>query len=123
MIDALCAPYPMITGLDREKFALIRLYSTHLVLLARSDCPLAKERNLSQLDVELATRVGSLDSVPIEAGSCSLKADSQMFSPQAWPGSGLEYRYWGTPLSTFDGLRILDYKLAAPYAEFLVVWR
>jgi hypothetical protein len=25
VIDALCAPYPMITGLDREKFALLPL--------------------------------------------------------------------------------------------------
>ncbi|MCX5947904.1 MAG: hypothetical protein NTY67_06910 [Cyanobacteria bacterium] len=33
------------------------------------------------------------------------------------------YRYWGTSLSSFAGLKVLDYKLAAPYAEFLVVRR
>ncbi|MCX5947905.1 MAG: hypothetical protein NTY67_06915 [Cyanobacteria bacterium] len=81
VIDALRAPYPMISGLDREKLVLLPLYSTDLVLLARSDCLLANERDLSQLDVELTTRMGSLDFVLIEAGSCSLKADSQMFSP------------------------------------------
>ena len=123
VIDALCAPYPMIAELDREKFALLPLYSTQLVLLVRSDSQLANERALSQLDVELATRVGCLDFVPIEAGSCSLKADGQTFAPQAGTGSGLDYRYWGTSLSSFAGLKVLDYKLTAPYAEFLVVRR
>ncbi len=121
VIDALCAPYPMIAAVDRDRFALVPLYSTSLVLLARSECLLTKERGLSLRDVELATRPGALGFVPAEVGSCSAKVDQQIFSASGEVESRRDHRYWGTSLSSFNGLKVLDYSLSAPYAEFLVV--
>ncbi len=121
VIDALCAPYPMIANLDRDRFALIPLYSTGLVLLTRSDCVLANERSLSLRDVEVATCPGALSFVPAEVGSCSAKVDGQIFSSIGEVDVKRDYRYWGISLSSFNGLKVLDYALSAPYAEYLVV--
>ncbi len=125
VIDALCAPYPMVFDVNPEKFALIPLYSSSLVLLAPSDCVLSRERNLSHLDVCSMTRLGTLDFVPVEASSCSAKVDGQLFSSVESCEGEPVHRYWGTTLTPLvrRDLEVVDYVLSAPYMEYLVVLR
>jgi hypothetical protein len=123
VIDAFCAPYPLIAELDLDQFSLLPLYSTPLCLLADAADDLTQERCLTSSDIRLGSRLGRLDFVPEEAHRCSRTIDAQIFAD----GDGLNVnpitRYWGTTLTPLvrADLAVLDHPVAVTYTEFLVV--
>jgi hypothetical protein len=125
IIDAICAPYPLVANTDRNIFTAIKLYSTHLQLFAHKDAVLANERNLSTTDINAATRLGRLNYVPTEASECSTAIDAQIFNCKGEQQVNKVYdsRYWGTPLTPIisKDLQPVTYNPICPYAEYLVV--
>jgi hypothetical protein len=136
VIDALLAPWPVVAELDPQRFALVPVYFTPLVLLTSSAAPLALERGLSHRDIASLSTLGRLEFVPQVAADCSHHLDQQMFgtSPSG-PSQGgsaariqdgaRPQRYWGTPLTPLirPDLTSLPYATPVTYSEFLVCLR
>lgn len=80
IIDAICAPYPLIANISELKFAVVPLYTSFLQLLSKFDAAIAREKNLSEADIASLTKLGKLDDVPIEASACSYRMDSEIFA-------------------------------------------
>lgn len=126
IIDAICAPYPLVANADKNIFASIELYTSFLQLFTEKEGALTREKNLSTSDIESATRLSGLNYVPVEASECSKALDEEMFADrqeELKDSSVYEYRYWGTPLTPIisSNLAPMSYKPICPYAEFLVV--
>jgi hypothetical protein len=123
VIDALCAPYPLIATLDLDQFSLLPLYSTSLCLLADAADDLTQERCLTSSNIKLGSRLGRLDFVPDEAHGCSRNIDAQIFADRHGLNVNRLTRYWGTVLTRLvrEDLAVLDHPLAGMYTEFLVV--
>jgi hypothetical protein len=125
VIDALCAPFPLVASIDRQDFGLFPLFTTSLHLLCDSGSSLAQERALTASDIGFASRFGALTFVPHEATDCSKRRDSQLFSGSCSDVSRpcATSRYWGTPLTplVLKNLKILDYEPVGVYSEYLVV--
>lgn len=125
VIDALCAPSPLVASIDQQDFALFPLFTTSLCLFCDSGSSLAHERSLTASDIGLASRFGALTFVPHEASDCSRMFDTQLFSGSL--SDALKpcatSRYWGTPLTPLvqNNLRMIDYEPLGVYSEYLVV--
>jgi len=130
VIDALLAPWPVVAGLDRRRFALLAVYFMPLVLLAPVQGALACDTGWNEADIAMASGLGRLDFVPQAAWDCSRHLDQQLFGrPQlaragqprgampAWrrqPAEAgyrqaetrqtalpsIQKRYWGTSFTT-----------------------
>jgi len=123
VIDAFCAPYPLVAELDRDRFSLLPLYSTPLLLLADQTADLTKESCLTSSDIKLGSRLGRLDFVPEEVHGCSGTIDAQIFAGDQGLNVNPLTRYWGTALTPLvrADLAVLDHPLGGTYTEFLVV--
>ena len=125
VVDAICAPYPLIANVGEQNFSIIPLYSSFLQLLSNNGAAITRERGLSKADIASLSKLEKLDFVPTEASACSEILDSEMFAKEHLKERerGLERRYWGTPLTTFTSktLQPVSYKPICPYAEYLVV--
>jgi hypothetical protein len=125
VIDALCAPFPLVANVDQQEFALFPLFTTSLCLLCDSGSSLAQERALTTSDIGATSRFAALTFVPHEATDCSKRFDSQLFSGSLADLSKpcTTSRYWGTPLTPLvqKNLRMMDYGPLGVYSEFLVV--
>lgn len=127
VIDALLAPWPVVAGLDRSRFALFPVYVTPMLLLAPASGSLASESGLSGSDIAGSTRLEPLPFVPPSAWECTQHLDAQLFSGVATAtGESVgERRYWGmalTPLIRPD-LVPLRCEMPISYGEFLVCLR
>lgn len=148
VIDALLAPWPVVADLDAQRFELVPVYVTPLVLLTAPAAPLACERGLSRRDIASLSTLGRLDFVPPVAADCSHHLDQHIFgasssapaeashqaaSDAAFSGradgsaAGMQnaarpQRYWGTPLTPLirPDLISLPYPTPVAYSEFLV---
>lgn len=124
VIDALLAPWPVVAGLDRARFALFPVYFTPMLLLAPASDSLLCETGLRGCEIAAASRLASLPFVPPSAWDCTRHLDQQLFgavasAPEAAVGAS---RYWGmalTPLIRSD-LAVLPYEMPISYGEFLV---
>ena len=127
VIDAICAPYPLLVNASEHNLLIIPLYTSFLQLLSNNDATIARERNLSEADIASLSILGNLNFVPTEACVCSEKMDVELFATKQPKGRQLklEKRYWGTPLTTFSlkMLQPISYKPICPYAEYLIVLR
>jgi hypothetical protein len=125
VIDAICAPYPLIVNTSEHNLSIIPLYTSCLQLLSNNGATITREKNLSEADIAALSKLGKLSFVPTEASACSEKMDAGMFSMKQPKERQieLEKRYWGTPLTTFASkiLRPISYKPICSYAEYLVV--
>lgn len=126
IIDAACAPYPVIATADKGIFAIIPLYRSHLQVLACSEFSHLDEKGLSPSDISSLTTPAHLPFVPKEAVQCSAQLDAMQFSSSSRVNlmpSELYCRYWGMPLTPLiaHNLRALDYNTSIPYEEYLVV--
>lgn len=125
VIDALCAPFPLVASIDQQDFALFPLFTTSLHLLCDSVSSLAHETALTTSDIGFASRFGALTFVPHEATDCSKRFDRQMFCGSLADVSKpcATSRYWGTPLTPLvqRNLRMIDYEPLGLYSEYLVV--
>ncbi len=124
IIDAICAPYPLIANTSEQKLSIIPLYTSFLQLLSNNGAVLTRERGLSKADIASLSKLAKLDFVPIVASACSEIIDAKMFSkrhPQERE-IGLERRYWGIPLTSLASktLQPISYKPICPYAEYPV---
>lgn len=125
VIDAICAPYPLIASVSEQNFSIIPLYSSFLQLLSNNGAAITRERGLSKADIGSLSKLGKLDFVPTEASACSENMDAEIFTTNHTKEKEieLEKRYWGTPLTTFSlkMLQPISYKPISPYAEYLVI--
>jgi hypothetical protein len=125
VIDAVCAPYPLIANASKHNLSIIPLYTSFLQLLSNKGAVITRESNLSGADIASLSKLGKLDFVPTEASVCSEILDAEIFAKEHLKGRerGLERRYWGTPLTTFTSktLQPVSRKPICPYAEYLVV--
>jgi hypothetical protein len=125
VIDALCAPFPLVAGIDQQDVALFPLFTTSLHLLCDSGSSLAQERALTASDIGFASRFDVLPFVPHEASDCSKRFDRQLFSGSCSDGPKpcATNRYWGTPLTPLvqKNLAMIDYEPLGVYSEYLVV--
>ena len=125
VIDAICAPYPLIANVSEQNFSIIPLYSSFLQLLSNNGAAITRERGLSKADIASQSKLEKLDFVPAEASVCSENMDAEMFTANHPKERQIELqkRYWGTPLTTFslNMLQPIPYKPICPYAEYLVV--
>lgn len=125
VIDALCAPSPLVANIDQQDFALFPLFTTSLLLLCDSGSNLVHERSLTASDIVFASRFGALPFVPHEASDCSKKFDSQLFCGSLADVSKScdTSRYWGIPLTPLvrQNLKMIDYESLGVYSEYLVV--
>jgi hypothetical protein len=125
VIDAICAPYPVIANVSEQNFSIIPLYSSFLQLLSNNGAAITRERGLSKSDIASLSKLEKLDFVPREASACSETMDAEIFTTKRPKERRikLEKRYWGTPLTTFASkmLQPISYKPICPYAEYLVV--
>jgi hypothetical protein len=126
IIDAACAPYPLIASADKEIFAIIPLYRSHLQVFADSEFLLIREKGLHPHDISMLTTPAHLPFVPTEAVQCSAQIDAMLFTPSSRTNlvpAGRPCRYWGMPLTPLivPNLRALDYDTSTPYEEYLVV--
>lgn len=124
VIDALLAPWPVVAGLDRGRFALFPIYFTPMLVLAPAADSLASETGLRGSEIASATRLSSLPFVPPSAWDCTRHLDEQMFG-EATPVAQETVagnRFWGmalTPLIRTD-LAVLSDEIPISYGEFLV---
>ena len=125
VIDALCAPFPLVASIDQQDFALFPLFTTSLRLLCDSGSSLAHERALTPADIGFTSRFGALTFVPHKASDCSKRFDTQLFCDSLADVSKpcATSRYWGTPLTPLvqKNLRMIDYEPLGVYSEYLVV--
>lgn len=127
VIDALLAPWPVVAGLDRRRFALFPVYSTPMLLLAPAAGSLALETGLGHAEIAGSSQLRRLSFVPPSAWDCTQQLDGQLFGTAATPSgeTGVEGRYWGmalTPLIRTD-LVALPWEIPIGYGEFLVCLR
>ena len=124
VIDAICAPYPIVANADKNIFTTIELYRTHLQLFTHKDATVVNERNLSTTDIKVATQLAKLNYVPTEASECSTAIDAQIFNCKGEQevNKAHNLRYWGTPLTPIisNDLQPISYNPICPYAEYLV---
>ena len=125
VIDAICAPYPLIANVSEQNFSIIPLYSSFLQLLSNNGAAITRERGLSKADIASQSKLEKLDFVPSEASACSEILDAEIFAKEHRKEreKGLDRRYWGIPftLYTSKALQPISYKPICPYAEYLVV--
>jgi hypothetical protein len=125
IIDAACAPFPLVASVDTEIFAITPLYRSRLQVLTDAAFGLVHEKGLRHTDIAAMTTPIHLPFVPEEAIQCSAQLDEMQFaSGRANPTpSKHACRYWGMPLTPLivPNLRALDYDTSTPYEEFLVV--
>lgn len=126
IIDAACAPYPLIASADKEIFAITPLYRSRLQVFADSESLLVSEKGLRPDDISLLTTPAHLPFVPTEAVQCSTQIDAMLFTPSSRTNlvpAECSYRYWGMPLTPLivPNLQALDYDTSMPYEEYLVV--
>ena len=125
VIDAACAPYPLIATADKGIFACLPLYRSCLQVMTNKNFDITHEKGLYSGDIATKTVLGTLQFVPPEAAHCSAHLDAIFFdagesdkTTTRMPG-----RYWGTPLTplVIPDLSPLDYVTSIPYEEYLVV--
>ena len=126
IIDAACAPYPLITSADKGIFAIFPLYRSRLQVFADIDFMLVSEKGLRPNDISLLTTPDHLHFVPKEAVQCSAQIDAMLFTPSSLASlvpAERSCRYWGMPLTPLivPNLRALDFDTSTPYEEYLVV--
>lgn len=126
IIDAACAPYPLIASADKGIFAIIPLYRSRLQVFADSEFLLVREKGLHPHDISLLTTPAHLPFVPTEAVQCSAQIDDMLFTPSSRMNlvpAERSCRYWGMPLTRLiaPNLQALDYDTSMPYEEYLVV--
>lgn len=124
VIDALLAPWPVVAGLDRGRFALVPVYSTPMLLLAPAAGSLASETGLRYAEIAGSSQLRRLPFVPPSAWDCTQQLDGQLFGAAATSTGEtvVEGRYWGmalTPLICRD-LVALPWEIPIGYGEFLV---
>lgn len=125
IIDALCAPFPLIANADPEIISCLPIYTSFLQLLTHKECCLGHEKNVSYDDIGAESQLGALSFVPVEASQCSEQLDATMIGscPQRKRQKTTANRYWGlalTPLAC-PSLTTVDHKLEIPYQEYLVI--
>ena len=125
VIDAVCAPYPLIAAADQDVFACLPLYRSCLQVMANQDCDVVHEKGLRSGDIGARTALVALPFVPQEAARCSVQLDGMFFDAGNGSKAAMRRpaRYWGTPLTplVMPGLSPLDYVASIPYEEYLVV--
>ena len=125
VIDAVCAPYPLIATADKGIFACLPLYRSCLQVMTEDASIIAQERSLRRGDIASITTLGTLEFVPPEAARCSFDLDAKQFgiTIRSKISTPMPARYWGIPLTPLAAphLSPLDYETSIPYEEYLVV--
>jgi len=125
VIDAACAPYPLIATADKGIFACLPLYRSCLQVMTNKNFGFAHEKGLYSGDIAAKTELATLPFVPPEATHCSVQLDAIFFDTGESNKTTIRTpgRYWGTPLTplVIPGLSPLDYRTSIPYEEYLVV--
>jgi hypothetical protein len=125
VIDAVCAPYPLIATADKDIFACLPLYRSCLQVMTNKNFDITHEKGLCSGDIATKTALGTLPFVPPEAAHCSAHLDAIFFDAGESDKTTMctPARYWGTPLTPLimPDLNPLDYVTSIPYEEYLVV--
>jgi hypothetical protein len=125
IIDAACAPYPLIATLSKDTFAFLPLYCSCLQIMTNTASVITQEKGLHAGDIAYLTLLGSLSFVPEEAAKCSKQLDAMQFgnTKDGKSKDSIPFRYWGTPLTPLVAphLSAIDYGTKIPYEEYLVV--
>lgn len=125
VIDAACAPYPLIATADKGIFACLPLYRSCLQVMTNKNFDITHEKGLYSGDIATKTVLGTLQFVPPEAAHCSAHLDAIFFDAgeSDKTTTRMPARYWGTPLTplVIPDLSPLDYVTSIPYEEYLVV--
>ena len=125
VIDAVCAPYPLIATADKGIFACLPLYRSCLQVMTDETFDMAQEKGLYPGDIATKTVLATLPFVPPEAAHCSAQLDAICFDADQSEKTTMRMpaRYWGTPLTplAMPDLYPLDYVTSIPYEEYLVV--